>query len=342
MSQASPIRSIGSQTERASFIIHDAAFGAVLGDAPRLAQVLTTDAHEGPVYVPGEDALYFTTLPSPGQVPAPGSPRVRVKRIALDGDRFPLEPNRISTVREDANVANGMALDLEGRLLACEQGTRSQHAAVTRTDRRSGAVETLVDEWGGLRLNSPNDVVAKSDGTVWFTDPCYGHLQGFRPEPQVGDYVYRFDPDADRLAVVADNFDKPNGLAFSPDETVLYVGDSGANQEPGSYYPGRSHHIKAFDVVDGRRLTGERLFCVTTPGFPDGIKVDSSGRVYASSFSGVQVFGPEGEEIGEIALPGAVNFTFGGPDRNVLFVTTDDAVWAAVLQATGPSTVRGV
>jgi gluconolactonase len=304
--------------------------------------VLSTDAHEGPVYVPGEDALYVTTLPTPGQVPASGYPRVQVKRIALDGDRFPVESDRVSTVREDANVANGMALDLEGRLLACEQGTRSQHAAVTRTDRRSGAVETLVDEWGGLRLNSPNDVVARSDGSVWFTDPSYGHLQGFRPEPQVGDYVYRFDPSNDQPSVVADTFDKPNGLAFSPDETVLYVGDSGANQELGSYYPERPHHINAFDVTDGRRLTAERLFCVTTPGFPDGIKVDSDGRVYASSFSGVQVFAPEGDLIGEIALPGAVNFTFGGPDRNVLFITADDAVWAAVLQATAPSRVRGV
>jgi gluconolactonase len=342
VSQASLIRSLSSNTDRAPFVTHDAAFGAVLGDASRLARVLSTDAHEGPVYVPGEDALYFTTLPRPGQVPAPGHPVVQVKRVALDGDRFPVDPDSVSTVREDANVANGMALDLEGCLLACEQGTRSQHAAVTRTYGRSGAVETLVDDYAGLRLNSPNDVVQKSDGTVWFTDPTYGYLQGFRPEPQLCDRVYRFDPATASLSVVADSFDKPNGLAFTPDETVLYVGDSGANQEPGSFHPNRPHHIKAFDVTDGRHLTAERLFSVTAPGFPDGIKVDSEGRVYASAFSGVQVFSPDGERIGEIELPGAVNFTFGGPDRNVLFITADDAVWAAVLAATGPSRVRGV
>ncbi len=142
--------------------------------------------------------------------------------------------------------------------------------------------------------------------------------------------------------MVADSFDKPNGLAFSPDERILYIGDSGANQEPGSYYPERPHHIKAFDVADGHLLENERLFCVTTPGFPDGIKVDAEGRVYASYFSGVQVFDPEGELIGEIRLPGAVNFTFGGLDRNVLFITADDAIWAAVLNTTGPSRVRGV
>jgi gluconolactonase len=293
------------------------------------------------VYVPEEDALYFTTLPKPGQVPGPGDPNVSVRRLALDGERFPLDPDSVSTVREDANVANGMALDLEGRLLACEQGTRSRHAAITATHRGSAAVETLVGEYGGLRLNSPNDVVQRSDGTVWFTDPSYGYLQGFRPQPQLGDYVYRFDPRTGDLSVVADSFDKPNGLAFSPDETLLYVGDSGANQEPGSFYVDRPHHVKAFDVVDGLHLANERLFCVTTPGFPDGIKVDSDGRVYASAFSGVQVFSPDGELIGEIELPGAVNFTFGARDQNVLFITADDAVWAAVLAATGPSRSRG-
>jgi gluconolactonase len=342
MSHASPIGSIAAGPDDSPFIAVDPVFAAVTGAAPRLARVVATDAHEGPVYVPDEDALYFTTLPRSGGVPAAGLPSVDVKRVALDGDRVPVDPDRVSTVRESANVANGMALDLEGRLLACEQGTRSQHAAITRFDRTSGTVETLVEGWGNLRLNSPNDVVVKSDGTIWFTDPRYGHLQGFRPEPLVGDYVYRLEPETGRLSVVADRFDKPNGLAFSPDERILYIGDSGANQEPGSYYSARPHHIKAFDVVEGRRLENERLFCVTAPGFPDGIKVDVEGRVYASAFSGVQVFEPSGDLIGEIRLPGAVNFTFGGPHRNVLFITADDALWAAVLSTTGPSRVRGV
>lgn len=342
MSQATPTLSVSPVSEGSAFVPHDAEFLAVLGEAPRLARVVRTDAHEGPVYVPEEDALYVTTLPRPGDVSAPGIPSVSIKRIALDGGRFPLEPERVSIVRPDANVANGMALDLEGRLVVCEQGTRSQHAAVARVDRSSGRVETVVDAWAGQRLNSPNDVVVKGDGTVWFTDPSYGHLQGFRPEPEVGDYVYRYEPRSGRLSVVADSFDKPNGLAFSADERMLYVGDSGANQEPGSFYPDRPHRIMAFDVLDGGRLGAPRLFAVTVPGFPDGIKVDCDGRVYASSFAGVQVFNPAGGLIGEIELPGAVNFTFGGPNRNVLFITTDDAVWAAVLNVTGPSRVRGV
>jgi gluconolactonase len=216
----------------------------------------------------------------------------------------------------------------------CEQGTLDEPARIGRVDPRTGDAEVVVDHLAGLPFNSPNDVVAKRDGTIWFTDPAYGHLQGFRPEPAHGDFVYQYGPATERATVVASDFDKPNGLAFSPDETVLYVGDSGANHEPGTFDPRRPHHIRAFDVV-GNRLVGDRLFAVITPGFPDGLKVDSAGRVYASAFSGVQVFDPGGELIGEIALPGAVNFTFGGRGRNVLFITTDTAVWAAVLNAKG-------
>jgi gluconolactonase len=274
--------------------------------------VAETDAHEGPVYIAGEHALYFTSLPDPG-------PLVAVRRLDL-------ETNEVTTVVEDANGANGMTLHPDGSLIMCEQGTPTSDARISRLDLRTGERDTVVDRLRGLRLNSPNDVVATSDGEIWFTDPSYGFLQGFKPEPQLGDHVYRY---ADgRLTVVADSFDKPNGLAFSPDESVLYVGDSGANQEAGSFYPSRPHHIKAFDVVDGR-LRNERLFAVTTPGFPDGIKVDGAGRVYASAFSGVQIFDPSGDQVGEVDLPGAVNFTF-GRDESVLYVTTDTAVQAVV------------
>jgi gluconolactonase len=187
-----------------------------------------------------------------------------------------------------------------------------------------------------LPLNSPNDVVVKRDDTIWFTDPSYGHLQGFKDEPLLGDYVYRYDPSRDRLSVMADSFGKPNGLAFSPDESVLYIGDSGANQEPGSYHVRLPHHVVAFDVDDGGRLVNGRLFAVIAPGFPDGLKVDSEGRVYASASSGVQVFNPCGDLIGEIWLPGAVNFTFGGPERSLLFIAADTGIWAATLNAIGP------
>src|SRR5436309_1196202 len=234
-----------------------------------LEKLAEVDAHEGPVYVESEHALYFTTLPKPG-------PEVAIKRLDL-------ATGVVRVVRAATNAANGMTLDLDGRLVVCEQGRGYSRARISRLDPATGAIETVVDELGGLPLNSPNDVVVRSDGSIWFTDPSYGWHQGFKAEPAHGDYVYRF---ADgRLTVVEDSFDKPNGLAFSPDESILYVGDSGANHAPGSFDPRRPPHVRAFDVVDGKRLENGRLFATITPGFPDGIKVDADGRVYVSCCS---------------------------------------------------------
>lgn len=315
-----------------AFVVHDDEFLELLGGNPQLVKVIETDAHEGPIYVRSEDALYFTTVPKTTDIPLLDFKNVSIKRLALNGDKFPLEQNRLSVVRESANMANGMTLDLEGNLIICEQGTRSEHGCISKLDLLTGGLETVVDTWRGLRFNSPNDVVVKSDGTIWFTDPSYGYLQGFKPEPMVGNYVYRYDPKSKQTSVVADSFDKPNGLAFSPDESILYIGDSGAIQAPNTYDVNRTHHVLAFDVKDGRHLVNERLFAVTTPGFPDGIKVDAAGRVYVSASSGVLVFNPSGDLIGEILLPGAVNFTFGGVDDNILFITADTAIWAATLR----------
>jgi gluconolactonase len=308
------------------FVRHAPGFDEVLGDDPRLSLLAEVDAHEGPVYFADENALYFTTLPRPG---ADRSPLVQIKRVALE------QPGDATVVVAESSGANGMTSDRDGRLVVCEQGSRWAPARISRYDRFTGERETVVEDWRGLRFNSPNDVVVANDGAIWFTDPSYGHLQGFRAAPEVGDYVYRHDSATGETVVVADSLDKPNGIALSPDERVLYLTDSGATQEPGSYYPARPHHIKAFDVVDGRRLSGERLFAVIVPGFPDGLKVDRGGRVYASSFSGVQVFAADGALLGEIRLPGAVNFCFGGPDHDLLLITDDTAVWAAALAAKG-------
>jgi gluconolactonase len=309
-----------------AFVAHCPEFEAVIGDAPELRRLAEVDAHEGPVYCADEDALYFTSVPRPGP---DHTPAVQIKRLELE------RPDEAAVVVADANGANGMTSDPDGRLIVCEQGSRWQPARISRFDRVTGERLTLVDEWQALRLNSPNDVVVSGDGSVWFTDPSYGYLQGFKGAPELGDYVYRHDPATGGTDVVADGFDKPNGIALSPDGRVLYVTDSGANQEPGSYHPGRPHHIKAFDVIGGRRLTGERLFAVVSPGFPDGLKVDRDGRVYASSFTGVQVFDPCGDRLGAIRVPGAVNFCFGGAGGDVLLITTDSAVWAAALAAKG-------
>jgi gluconolactonase len=266
-----------------------------------LEHLVDVDAHEGPVYVAGEDALYFTSAPRPG-------PRVDIKRLDL-GSRT------VSVVREDAGAANGMALGPDGRLVVCEQ----IGGAIAAVDRATGEREVLVDGF-----NSPNDVVVKSDGTIWFTDPSYGWLQGFRPPPQRRDAVHRFDPRTGVVTEVAHSFDKPNGLCFSPGERTLYVADNG-----------HPHHLKAFDVVDGERLDGERVIHVSSFEHPDGLKADAHGRLYASFEGGIQILSPQGSPLGEIAVPGAVNFGFGGRDRNVLFITADTAIYAANLQSKG-------
>jgi gluconolactonase len=307
-------------------------FRAVIGEDFRLLPLTETNAHEGPVYVAAEHALYFTT------VPEPGPKNIAVMRLQLGGDAFPFTAGTLDTVRLPSNMANGMVLDRDGSLVICEQGTRSTPARIGRMELSTRAMETVVDNWRGLAFNSPNDVVVRSDRSVWFTDPNYGAIQGFKGAPEIGAFVYRHDPATGETAVVADSFDKPNGLAFSPDESVLYVTDTGANQAPGTYFVDRPHHVRAFDVVDGRHLRGDRLFAVVSPGVPDGIKLDTAGRVYTSSATGVQVFSPVGDLLGEILAPGGANFTFGGPDNDVLFILADTRIWQARLAVAGVRT----
>ncbi len=331
MTNTSPTYATGNP----HFIAYSEEFYDVIGADPRFYTVIETNAHEGPVYVAAEKALYFTTVPESSNIPLHGWKRVYIERIPLDTEQFPLPPDAVETVSAASNAANGMTLDREGRLVICEQGTMSTPGRITRMDLATRAVETVVDEWRGLRFNSPNDVVVKSDGTVWFTDPSYGALQGFKPAPMVGDYVYRHDPATNSTSVAADSFNKPNGLAFSPDESILYINDSGAIQGPDTYYVNLPHHIRAFDVVNGGHLVNDRLFAVVTPGIPDGLKVDSDGRVYSSSASGVQVYNRAGDLIGEIIAPGVANFTFGGPENNVIYMMADVVIWAAEIKARG-------
>ncbi|MGD9545618.1 MAG: SMP-30/gluconolactonase/LRE family protein [Methylocystis sp.] len=316
-------------SEEAGFVAWADAFHGVIGARFQRLLLAETNAHEGPVYVAADHALYFTTTPEAG------FKNVHVRRVRLSGDAFPFRSGAIETVLENANMANGMTLGSDGRLVVCEQGTRETPARISRFDPRSGAIETIVDHWRGLRFNSPNDVAIASDGAIWFTDPDYGQLQGFKGPAEIGAYVYRHDPVSGETSVVADDFNKPNGLAFSPDRSALYVTDSGADQASGALVPSLPHHIRAFDVAGGRRLCNSRLFAVVSPGIPDGIKCDAHGRVYVSSATGVQAFSAEGELLGEIMAPGVANFTFGGPNNDVLFILADTRIWQAALTVAG-------
>jgi gluconolactonase len=277
--------------------------------------LVLTDAHEGPVYVEAEHALYLT--------------------VERGIRRIDLETHRIDDLDAAVVRPNGMYADGRGGLLVCEQGDLEHAARISRFDPMTGQLDTVVDEFDGLPLNSPNDVVVGPDGVVWFTDPSYGYLQRFRPTPSLGDFVHRYDPATGRHDVVADGFDKPNGIALSPGGRVLYVTDSGANQEPGTFDPARPHHVEAFDVA-GAHLRNRHVLAVIHPGFPDGLKVDASGLVYVSCGRGVQIFDPAGDQIGEIVVPGAVNFAFGGPDRRLLYITADFAVYVAAIDPRFP------
>ncbi|MEO0978597.1 MAG: SMP-30/gluconolactonase/LRE family protein [Pseudomonadota bacterium] len=229
-----------------------------------------------------------------------------------------------------SNHANGNTIDREGRLVSCEHKTR----AVTRREH-DGSRTVLATHFDGKRLNSPNDVVVKSDGSIWFTDPTYGILtdyEGDRAEPeQDGCFVYRLDPETAEVEPVVKTMVKPNGLAFSLDEKRLYVSDTGV-----SHLAGGPHHIKAFELDAAGRPESESVFAEISPGVPDGFRLDEFGNIWTSSGNGVQVFAPDGSYLGRIVVPEAVaNLTFGGAKNNRLFITATTSLYAIYVGVRG-------
>ncbi|MFV2093263.1 MAG: SMP-30/gluconolactonase/LRE family protein, partial [Hyphomicrobiales bacterium] len=232
--------------------------------------------------------------------------------------------------RQPANNANGNTRDRAGRLITCEHLSRT----VTRTEA-DGAITVLAESYDNKRLNSPNDVVVKSDGSIWFTDPPYGILSDHEgkksAQEQDGCYVFRIDPETGALAVVADGFDKPNGLAFSNDEKFLYVSDTGR-----SHAANGAHHIYRFDVSSTGALANQVTFAAIEPGLSDGFRFDSDGNLWTSAGDGVQVFAPDGAKLGCIKVPEVVsNLVFGGPHRQRLFITATTSLYAIEVNQTG-------
>jgi len=241
-----------------------------------------------------------------------------------------VEGSAVSVFRQPSNNTNGNTRDRQGRLVSCEHGARR----VTRTEP-DGTLTVLVDRFGGKRFNSPNDVVVRSDDTVWFSDPPYGSLsdyEGNRGELEYGGcFVFRLDPRTGSLEVVADDFDKPNGIAFSVDESKLYIADTG-----GSHRKNGNHHIRVFDVIDGRRLANGRVFAEVSPGLADGLRIDTDGNIWTSAGDGVHCYSPEGDLLGKIRIPEIVsNLTFGGPKRNRLFITATTSLYAVYVAKNG-------
>jgi gluconolactonase len=270
---------------------------------------------EGPAYFPLHRCLIWSDIPNNRML------------------RFDEETNAVSLFRKPSNYANGNTIDRAGRLVTCEHGTRR----VTRTEH-DGSITVIADRCEGLRFNSPNDVVVKSDGSIWFTDPTYGidcNYEGHQAESEIGAcHVYRVDPVTGAVAVVANDFVRPNGLAFSPDEKRLYVADTGATHRKDG-----PRHIRVFDVKADHSLSGGEVFTHCETGLFDGFRLDESGRLWTSAIDGVHCYEPNGELIGKILIPEPVaNIVFGGEKRNRLFICATSSLYAVMLGVNGVKT----
>ncbi|SNB60735.1 gluconolactonase [Arboricoccus pini] len=299
------------------YLVVDPSFKRLFNPNQRLLKLFTGCAWaEGPVYFRDQDVLLWSDIPNN-----------RILRFTPDQSGL---QGSVSVYRQPSNYANGNTRDREGRLISCEHGGRR----VSRTEY-DGKITVIADNSQGKRLNSPNDVVVKSDGTIWFTDPPYGHksdLEGHKGESEIGaNYVYRFDPRTDRLEVVADDFTNPNGLAFSPDEKTLYIADTGK-----SFDPNGPLHIRRFAVSETNALSGGEVFAAPDVGASDGFRCDTEGNVWTSAGDGVHVFNPAGALLGKILVPEVVaNITFGGFKRNRLYICATTSLYAIYLPVNG-------
>jgi gluconolactonase len=267
---------------------------------------------EGPVWFGDGRYLLFSDIPND-----------RILRWLED-------TGEVSVFRSPASYSNGHTRDRQGRLISCEHDTRR----VTRTEY-DGSLTTLMDRFQGKPLNAPNDVVVKSDGSVWVTDPGYGimgHYEGHRAALERPAVVYRLDPSTGEATAVVDDVARPNGLCFAPDESLLYVVDSGSTPPV----------IRVYDVADGTRATHGRRFADMSPGTADGIRCDVDGNLWAAAgdggegFDGVHIFAPDGERIGQILLPKkCANLCFGGAKRNRLFMAASQSLYAVYVETQG-------
>jgi len=266
---------------------------------------------EGPVWMGDANCLLFQDIPN-------------------DRTMRWIEGQGVSVYRAPSNYANGQTRDRQGRLIACSHRERCLY----RTEY-DGCITKLIDRHAGKRLNSPNDVVVKSDGSIWFTDPLYGisnDYEGGRQASEQPPAVYRLEPETSEIRIVANDFDGPNGLAFSPDETRLYVAETGKQtaQSPRQY-------IRVFNVQpDGATLSGGDIFYKIEPGYCDGMRVDEHGNIWSSAADGVHCISADGELLGRIFVPHRVsNVTFGGPAKNRLFIGGSTTLYAIFLNCRG-------
>ncbi|CTQ51206.1 SMP-30/gluconolactonase/LRE family protein [Jannaschia donghaensis] len=290
------------------FQIVDPAFGRyVMGNAPVKRLATGFDWVEGPVWFGDADCLLFSDIPNN-----------RILRWS--------EETGISTYRAPSNYSNGHTRDLQGRLVSCEHGTRR----VTRTEL-NGSITIIADGFDGKRLNSPNDVVVKSDGSIWFSDPHYGIMtdyEGFRGAQENPCVVYRVGTDGAMTVVVSD-MNCPNGLAFSPDESLLYVADTGR------MFSDDAQHIRVYPV-QGEGLGEGTLFYKVDVGIADGFRLDEYGNLWTSAGDGVHCLSPEGALLGKVLVPEVVsNVCFGGRAKHQLYITGSTSLYRVTLAVSG-------
>ena len=289
------------------FEIYDNSFESMLPKNPKLVQCVTGMGWaEGPVYFDKGDYVLCSDIPN--------------NRIIKWS-----KSKGMSIFRYPSEYSNGNFKDIEGRLVSCQHGTRN----ITRTEK-DGTITNLIDNYKGQKLNSPNDLVVDSLGNIFFTDPPYGIISdrfGHKAESELGkNYVFQYDIKTKQLNIIADDFDKPNGLCFSPDERFLYVADSG---EPG--------HIRRLELTDTKQIKSSSVFAIIRPGIPDGFRVDKNGNIFTSAWDGIQVYNPHGNLIGKILVPEdrTANCCFGGKSKNILFIAADRSLYSILLNTTG-------
>jgi len=289
--------------------IRDRGFAAVVGEAVSFEQIGTGYLFtEGPLWNPRDQSLLFSDMPGN-----------QIRRWTAKGG--------VAVFRKPSSMSNGLVWDAEGRLLACEHAT----SRVTRTEK-DGSLTVIASHLEGKELNSPNDIVVKRDGGIYFTDPTYGRAEfyGVKRDP-VLDFrgVYRAEPDGKRLTLLADDFGQPNGLCFSSDETRLFVNDT------------ERQHVRVFDVKPDGTLAGGEVWAETTgegAGAPDGMKIDSGGNLYTCGPGGIHVFDPQAKCLGVIQVPEyTANFNWGDADLKSLFITASTSVYRIRVKVAGRS-----
>jgi gluconolactonase len=262
---------------------------------------------EGPAWLAGESLFVWSDIPNN---------RMMSWHYATD---------RVAEFRRPSNGANGNTVDRQGRLITCEQYTRR----VTRTER-DGSVTVLVDRFEGKRFNAPNDIVVKSDNSIWFTDPDYGRSPYYEGERELaGCHVYRLDPATGNLRQMTHDFIMPNGLAFSSDETLLYIVDTGSTHKPDG-----PNHVRRFRVGRDDSLDGGEVFAVDPKKHFDGFRIDPAGRLWCGAGDGIDCYAPDGKLIGKIAVPERVgNLTIGGPQQDELLICGTTSVYRCRVKA---------